>query len=463
MTTSQSGGWRIAATGCALSLVSLLACCTSAPAPVSDASVQAHLSTPPPPPPPPPLNPPATAEERAQPATVQNLEIVRYVGADRGAWPDYNVKPSNLSDLYTRVIVETTADGAGSLGSGGPGSDSTVQRSYALERRSALARLFSNRTIAVTTLASAEVKDPDVTTSLPLFSISHDSVRGSGEVFVTNFNSAHVQAPLFRIGPNTTFTIHLNAKMSDQQKTDVTGLVIKAVQTAVNIAAPTSSILTTLSKDDISKSSQAIDSVLGGLSSQDVTEDIELGRLVDTWTATAEIRVEGRVPWGLVYAEGDKPDSTDNIHQDKNIGTWHIKLTCPRPSVFDARDLCGLNEGRISFDITKLPALKNTIKDSVSVSKILQTNLSSGTTIQAFIQTQSAYTTFLQKLSKLPSDTKEFCASTMSALYAAGLNQFDTALVVWAMGQNMPGLVSLDPSINVKSSCATLVSADVTL
>ena len=394
-------------------------------------------------------------------AEVRQIQLTRFIGVNRQQWNDANISPKDFSDLYTRIEIETTTACAGSAcqnyGNNGP-----QKRSYALERRGWLARLLSNRTTSITAFAKAEIRDPDVATSLPLFSVSHNSIRGSGEVFVTTFTSSHVQAPLFRIGPNTTLTIHLKGTISDKTETDATAMIVQAVQDAISIAAPTSSVLTALSRDEVSRSTAAFDSMLGGLFSQDITENIELGRLLDTWQVNSELQVQGAIPWGLVKGEDDNVAVANGSRPDKQIGTWHIKLTCPRPSLFSAKDLCKNEDGVKTFNISNKEELQSSIISEVSPSLILQTKLGSGTTVQEFIQIKPWYTAFIGKKEKNPSDTKSFCTETLSALYALGLNNFDSMLVLRAMSLRMPGISTLEDRLTVQVNCVDLVARNGT-
>jgi hypothetical protein len=388
----------------------------------------------------------------ARTATASPIEIVRYIGVDRSKWPGGGA-PSNLTDLYTRIEVETDRTTAG----GGVAGEPENPRAYEKERRSALARLLANKTITITTLARADLNDPDLSITLPLYSISHSSIRGTGEVFVTDFMSSHVQAPLFRIRPNTAITLHLNTKISDDLKVQGASTVLKAVQTAVNIAAPTSTLFTTLSKSDLSNASKAIDSALGGLFSQDLTEDVELGRLADSWSPAAEVEVDGRVPPGLVRTEQE-------TRADKDIGVWHIRLSCPRPSYFDPRDLCAYEPDGTRFLPGRLGELQDDIARRVSDSSILEEQLSAQITIQSFIQTQSWYTAFLGNGAKTPADARAFCTDALSALYAAGLNRFDASLALRAMADQMPGIATLKPDVALtNANCGFLVDKAVRL
>ena len=391
-------------------------------------------------------------------------EIERYIGVDRSSWPE-RVQPNGLADLYTRIEVETDAPATESTAS------ARVIRSYDLEKRNIIERIVLNsKTVTITTIANAELNSPDVTTALPLFSVSHVSARGSGETFLTKLTSSDVQAPLFRIGPNTTLTIHLDSAASDQQKFDATPLIFKAVQTAVGLAAPATPILTALSKADLSNTANAIDTTLGGLTSQDVTEDIELGRLVDTWSPDAELKVFGRTPKWLIrtVTETDSGDLS-NKETDSNVGTWHIRLTCPRPSYFDTVDVCSYTTNatgavKITLDAAKLPETLRALKVRISnipSSQVLQAQLSSQITVEQFVQTQSWYTAFLQTPPKSSDDTKTFCAQAMTSLYAVGLNQFDAALVLKAMATSMPGIVTLKSDVSIASSCQDLVKSEL--
>lgn len=395
------------------------------------------------------------------PALANPIEIVRYVGVDRSGWPAGN-PPRDLSELYTRILVETDRPVVG-----GAFAASNGLRAYDRERRGALGRLFANKTVTITTLATANLNDPDLTVSLPLYSISHSSVRGTGEVFVTDFMSSHVQAPLFRIRPNTAITIHVSAKISSDLKVQGTATVLKAVQTAVSIASPTSTLLTTLSKTDLGNAATAIDSALGGLWSQDLTEDIELGRLAEGWIPGAQVTVAGKAPWGLVRTEGDDTGGGGQDKADKPIGVWRIRLACPRPSYFDPRDLCSYVEGTsgpTSFHPEGLPALKADIAGHASDASILQESLSSQVTIQDFVKTQSWYTAFLANNAKKPSDTQSFCADTLTTLYATGLSRFDASLVLRAMARQMPGIFTLSKEVAINAAnCGALVDTAVIL
>ena len=152
---------------------------------------------------------------------------------------------------------------------------------------------------------------------------------------------------------------------------------------------------------------------------------------------------------------------------DKDIGVWHIRLSCPRPSYFDPRDLCDHEDGapeRSRFEPGRVAQLQADIAVRVSDSSILEEYLSSQVTIQAFIQTQSWYTAYIGKADRKPADAPAFCTNVLSTLYAAGLNRFDASLVLRAMADQMPGVATLPKDVAVTAAnCGGLVDRAVKL
>jgi hypothetical protein len=412
------------------------------------------------------------------------VELARYIRLDRSKWPQA-ATPNQFQDLYTQLFVESDNRDSGSSGGGstaGGHDDDTNLRDYSKEKRFWLERLFLNRNVTITTLANADVSDPDMQVSLPLFSVSRNSSL-AGETFVTSYTSSHMQTPLFRVRPNSTLTIHLNGKISNDVQSQATAAVLKAVQTAVSVAAPGPGILTTLSKQEVSNSANAIDKAIGGLLSQDITEDIELGRAMGSWSQNAEVAVKAYTPWKLVRDQGDSGSASGVVDKrDKYVGTWRIKLTCPRVSYFDTRDVCSFGVDPSKMDplafSAKIDELKAKIVERVDPEAVLQEPLSSQVSVQSFVQTQSWYTDFLSNISnetsvaggskpgedKTGTATQKFCANVMSALYSAGLSRFDASLVLRAMSQQMPGVVTLPAEVGINAkTCGALVDPTVTL
>ena len=409
----------------------------------------------------------ADVASRAQPQDPPNLAAVRYIGMVPTV-PQGLHAPLNLAELYTRIIAVNTAGATGNIDPAHPDRSAPAAsvRAYELEKRNFVARLISNRKIDISTFAQVQVTDPAVPVgNLPLFSISHDSERGQGETFATLLTGSFVQTPLFRLTGNTAMTVHVSTNISDQHSFAISAVVLRAVQTAVAIAAPASTIYTTLSKDEVANSAKALDTALGGLFSQSVSEDIQIGSFASGWQIskadkTVLARVRGTVPGNLVKRQGDAPGaSMQDRRADKLVGIWEVQVLCPRPSLFDARDICTkIADTRSVTDQATIDRLVKATQADISASltpgQVLTTNLSNSVTVQDFIKTQAFYTEFIgRKGVSDAADTKAFCAYAVDALYKAGLNQFDAQQVLWAMDRAMPGLNTLDPGVGINTVC----------
>lgn len=377
-----------------------------------------------------------------------NYQVVRYIGVDATSWGTLPV-PLNYSDLYTRIVVSS----ADPVGDAAPGK---ILRNYRGEKRGWLDRVLSRETRTVTTVASITMRDPGLAFTIPLFSSTQASGSKIGNTWNTLYTSSSVESPLFRIGPNTGMTLHLSAKVSKDVKSEGVSLALKAVTTAVRIAAPASTLVTSLSKPDVNNAATAIDSAISSLLSVDISEDLEVGRLVDSWTRESHIELFGCAPFIRTEAGSTDPDTrcAQDVDLDgaKNIaiGKWEISFACPRMSVFDPRDICHpLGQAARANDVvdltdpSKRQAANKEIADSVSDAQVLSFNLSSQVTVGAFVQAQPWFTAFTSKATKAASDYDSFCAGALVGLQASGFNLLDSAIVLRTMIRQLPQFASL--------------------
>jgi hypothetical protein len=316
------------------------------------------------------------------------------------------------------------------------------------------------------------------------------STVGGGQPgsWTTNFTSSDVSSPLFRIGPNTSLTVHLNAQVSTDVKTQGAAVAIGAITTAVKIAAPQSTLLTTLSSPDISNTATAIDTSLSALLSRNITEDIALGRLTDSWSPQATIVLTGCAPF--VRTEAPSPPASaqgcgQNLDLDNGynipVGVWQLRLACPRYSVFDARDLChpigtvkppettapGSTVIDLSDAANNVPTIRKTLASAAQDAEILSFKLSSQTDVQTFVQAQAWYSTFIAAAAtsggaKAANDWTDFCNGAVQGLEANGLSQFDSILVLRAMIDQMPKIAAHKSDVASGSSgaaCTEILSA----
>ncbi|MBV9694924.1 MAG: hypothetical protein JO261_14600, partial [Alphaproteobacteria bacterium] len=90
---------------------------------------------------------------------------------------------------------------------------------------------------------------------------------------------------------------------------------------------------------------------------------------------------------------------------------------------------------------------------------ILQYALSSQTTVQSFVQSQSWYTAYVNSSTKNEDAMASFCGNAMSgttSLPANGLSDFDAALVLRAIIDTAPGIVqhrNTTPGFQTSDGC----------
>jgi hypothetical protein len=428
----------------------------------------------------------ATARDEAPPrdqpsATPVTYEIVRYIGVDARSWKMAQV-PQDYSDLYTRLQLSSLSDESGL----GNGSSSRALRNYRAENRSALARLLSGRTDTVTTIADVTIREPGLTVALPLFSISHASGSKLGNTWNTHFTASSVASPLFRIGPNTALTIHLSAKVASDVKSQGASLAVGAISLAVKIAAPTSPLLTTLSKPETNNAATAIDAAISSLLSHDISEDIEVGRLSDSWSAGSRLVLYGCAPFVRAGHQVPRPAADPNcaaeadFHNDQDllVGKWALALACPRLSAFDVRDICGTLAGGADqlevaardrpidlSDPAKRARAFRIIAGSVSDAQILNFSLASQVTVANFVQSQDWFTAFAGAKTRQAQDYRNFCYGGMVGMEAVGLSRFDSALVLRAIIHQLPQVAGSEwskPSGNNRECLDLLKTAGAT-
>jgi hypothetical protein len=365
-------------------------------------------------------------------------------------------QPQNFSDLYTRIQLVSTED----VGAGEP---NRALRNYRAENRDWVSRLISSRTDTVTTVANVIVREPSLTVTIPLFSVSHASGLKLGNSWNTVYTASSMESPLFRIGPNTALTLHLSAKVSSDLKSQGVSFAIGAVTTAVRIAAPTSPLLTSLSKPEANNAANAIDAAISSLMSHDISEDVDIGRMADSWAADSHLSLFGCAPFVKAGDQPQHPSATCAVQQDIGgdadiaVGQWELRLACPRLSAFDPRDIChGLSSGTVTIpsppvggviDIASASGRATAYKivaDSVSDATILAFNLSSQVTIASFVQSQGWFTTFSAAATRKRSDYDGFCYGGLVGLEQSGLSKFDSALAMRAIIRQMPQMVSAD-------------------
>jgi hypothetical protein len=158
--------------------------------------------------------------------------------------------------------------------------------------------------------------------------------------------------------------------------------------------------------------------------------------------------VDGYAPWSF---------NTRDSAQDTTgyIGRWVVTISCPSVSIFYAPTVCDRAGNRTISDYSKVgdlvAAQYRIVAAEVPTGAVLSKPIATQISVADFIKKQSWYTDYLSATpDKKPYST--FCASLVNSFTAAGLNDFDAALILRATITGMP--VVKDKAAAFKASCA---------
>ncbi|WP_298337254.1 hypothetical protein [uncultured Erythrobacter sp.] len=346
-----------------------------------------------------------------------------------------------LAGNYTRWVVEPGAifhyDG---------------QRVYSLEGRGWIARLFSDRVIETSHSLQIEMAAPTVSIPIALASFKYNEEGENGVEYTTNIRNNGLDQTFFRVNSNT--TLNVKARAQHSFRTSYTGAVevLQAVQDAVKLVAPSSTLLTSINAEQLTKTSNAINEIGGSLFDRSFDETVEDGFNLDSWYKNRRIQIIIQLPFEIT-SHNRNPRSTNGSRLTRNrdpiyLSYW-LSLACPRTSMFSTRDLC--TQGSSTDPTT---------------GSILAFEMAANKTVQQFINDQQWYKDFLasddfRDNPAADTDAEEardatllrFCRSIANGVFEAGFNDTDTRLIVAAAIDGMPELAPVSDAMS--SACGT--------
>jgi hypothetical protein len=251
----------------------------------------------------------------------------------RECWPAETDDGSQryLNDLYTRWVVEEVAS-----------NPAGMVRDYKSERRSALERLFLGKTRNTTISLKIHMRDPDVDFTLPLMAVDYSGKRGEGQTFNTILSRSDMSLPDFPISPMSSASFEASARSSTDIDVQAAGIVLGTLRDTLAIAAPGSSLLTSVNREQVQRTATAYDKALSQLLSSSVGETMTSGRMLSEWEARTAIYISVALPRSI-RTLGDRDDP--RVAPDMRRITFRISMTCPRISIFDTLNVCAVTNG----------------------------------------------------------------------------------------------------------------------
>lgn len=423
----------------------------------------------------------ANRESGSQRASGDQIQIVRYIGGSTTNWPRVNNSSQQLNmntgfaDLYTRFVL-FGPDTIGVQNPPPPPSPQRRFRNYRAERPTWLARIFSEEERSVVAVARISVLNPSLQMTVPLYSVSYNSGGSSGEAWATAITSSYVRSPLFRVTGNSRFSLNVTTNTSDATQSSGFSTAISALTGAIELVAPEAGLLTTLSEDTTKSRATALDSAISDLLSYSISEEIEFGRMINSWEPGALIQLDGCAPF--VRGEGDAPRwaRSDNVslqnnvlcandrdldgRQNNYVGSWRLVLTCPQFSIFSPRTICD-SDNKI-VDISTL-ARRNAINGEIALlvadSLVLEEPMGENATIRSLVRGGDFFIAFVDVADPDATQYGRFCASTLDVLRQSGLTGVDSALGLRATLRLMPEFVADSVDSGKMATCTRLLAS----
>lgn len=365
---------------------------------------------------PPPLN----ANGSAPSARDSLYNLLSLLHIKREPQPEAAVQ---LAGLYARLLVVNKNE-IGSATKAQGDQDCEKIRCYPKEQLSWFKRWASSKEISRMLSVKVKLQNPDMATTTTLAAASYNSAgKNKGETWETEVNGTLYLTPYFRIDSNTIVNIEasLNAAIGSQSK--VSRQLLAVVKGAAELAAPGSSLLTTITSSQLSQVSQFTDQALSSLFSGELTE-----KAANDFSLVYSFQQPvGGNSVVLATITGRFPDTKKLINENvNNIGTWEIRLAAPVASIFSTEPVNSATPDtqqlkNIFSSLTSAQVLNFSINQDLNLKQVLMTD----NTIRAAIDQ-------FNKQSTSADIARTVCVQIDQKAQAIGLNQFDAAALVWA-------------------------------
>ncbi|MBK8196749.1 MAG: hypothetical protein IPK75_00145 [Acidobacteria bacterium] len=243
-----------------------------------------------------------------------------------------------LQDRYTRIqIVSLDPDSFGVQEVAGAGLKSKKDtRNYDKESRSWLSRtMMGSRNVTRTLIADFEISNPDIKTTKALFSSTFRSDNSKGEAWETNESIAVYATPYFKVSPNTTIEGKFRVQLADERQAGAGANVMNALQTAANLIAPTSALVTFFNAPAMVQASTFLNTQSTALFGQSISEESTGAFAIRSWTPD---------PILVIRADMPPPGEIKKSTKKEGIGKWVVYLDPPIPSVFTSQTQYGRGE-----------------------------------------------------------------------------------------------------------------------
>lgn len=341
-----------------------------------------------------------------------------------------------LQDRYTRIQIVTldpdSYDIEGVAAGGRKSKDDT--RNYDRESRNWFQRTLSgSRTVTRTLIAEFDISNPEIKATKALFSATFQSDNAKGEAWTTNESIAVYATPYFKVSPNTTIEGRFRMQLSDERQSSAGANVMNALQTAANLIAPASALVTYFNAPAMQQASSFLNTQSTALFGQSITEQSTGAFAIRSWTVDPILIINASMP---------PASNIKNTSKKATVGKWAIYLDEPIPSVLTAQtygDGTPDFEGVSSADILAFP-----IGADLRVYDYIFSRLDMNDRITLLNQTADADT------------ARTICTRISRGLAEVGFTTYDAAASVWAASESDQFTAAARAALQNPESCEAM-------
>lgn len=267
--------------------------------------------------------------------------------------------------------------------------------------------------------------------TIPLIAREYNSSSKTGEAFVREITYDAFKFPLFLVSSDSRSQVGnfvLSVDMAEANDSNVASLSLDVISKAIEAVAPTSGVVTALTKESTDDVANTLDSVASQMTATSVREKTSFDLKLDQGTRY------------ILSVYGPTFES-DELKRDRLIGQWTIEFAEPRPSIFsDITCTVNRSDKCASSDPAMTPRQEAYDQATANPSNVLAYELVDKVgdlgTIAAYLKQQDWWSESLAALDEESPAYARFCRRIRNSIAEIGLNDLDGRIVANAVARS---------------------------
>lgn len=279
----------------------------------------------------------------------------------------------------------------------------------------------------------------------PLVTLSHQS-DSNGEQWSRSLSERLGNFPLFLVkgdGEASVPTFQIKLAGSKTYNSNMIGKSLDLVVAGLREVAPEAGVLTSLTADSARSRSRVIDTAIGQLFANGMSEEHVIHRDFLQWNRAGGVVVSLKLP---------SSESQNWEVGASPVGSWTITFEAPRPSIFSDWKICPANIATHCAD-TAIKAMA-AARTELSASQVLNYSLLAENRELATIENlMTRHNWYLTAVGAYSNDAGKdaavadgMCTEIQNSVVRLGLNSHDADVVTWAFIRGKPAPPKMHPA-----------------